>query len=120
MSTSHDKVIPEDAIVQSWNKAQFLMEEVMMQRVPGENRGKITLYALSTCGWCAKTKKLLDNLGTEYSYVYVDLLEGEERESIMNEVRRWNPRSSFPTVVVNDEVCVVGYNEQKIKKAIGM
>ncbi len=91
-----------------------------MQHVPGENRGRIVFYGLSTCGWCEKTKKFLDSLGAEYSYLYVDLLEGEERESIMNEVRRWNPRYSFPTVVINDEVCVVGYNEQKIKKAIGV
>ena len=54
----------------------------MMQHVPGENRGKITLYALSTCGWCQKTKNFLDELGVKYSYVYVDLLEGKERESV--------------------------------------
>ena len=91
-----------------------------MEQVSGENRGKITLYALSTCGWCEKTKNFLDKLGVEYSYVYVDLLDGEERESGINEVRRWNPQCSFPTTVINNEVCVVGYSEQKIKKAIGV
>jgi glutaredoxin len=92
----------------------------MMQHVPGENRGKITLYALSTCGWCEKTKKFLDELGVEYFYVYVDLLEGEERESVINKVRRWNPHCSFPTAVINEEVCIVGYDKQKIKKAVGI
>ena len=92
----------------------------MMQHVPGENRGKITLYALSTCGWCEKTKNFLDELGVEYSYVYVDLLEGKEQESVINEVRRWNPHCSFPTMVINKEVCIVGYDKQKIKKAVGI
>jgi len=92
----------------------------MMQHVPGENKGKITLYALSTCGWCEKTKNFLDKLGVEYSYVYVDLLDGEERESVMNEVRRWNPHRSFPTVVANEQTCIVGYDKQKIKEAIGL
>jgi len=92
----------------------------MMQHVPGENRGKITLYALSTCGWCEKTKNFLDELGVEYSYVYVDLLEGEEQESVINEVQRWNPHCSFPTMVINKEVCIVGYDKQKIKKAVGI
>lgn len=32
-----------------------------VKHVPGEDRGKIALYALSTCGWCAKTKELLIN-----------------------------------------------------------
>lgn len=75
------------------------------------------LYALSTCGWCGKTKKLLDELGVEYSYVEVDFLEGKERESIINEVCRWNPRCSFPTTVINDK-CIVGYDKQRIEKAI--
>jgi len=92
----------------------------MMQHVPGENRGKITLYALSTCGWCEKTKNFLDELGVEYSYVYVDLLEGEEQESVINEVRRWNPHCSFPTVVADEQTCIVGYDKQKIKEGIGL
>ncbi len=92
----------------------------MMQHVPGENRGRIIFYGLSTCGWCEKTKNFLDRLGVEYSYVYVDLLEGEEQESIKNEVRRWNPNCSFPTVVIDDEVCIVGYKEHKIREAIGL
>ena len=40
-----------------------------IEHVKGENKGKITLYALSTCGWCKKTKKLLDDLGVEYHYI---------------------------------------------------
>jgi hypothetical protein len=31
--------------------------------VPGKKSRRIMLYALSTCGWCHKTKKLLDDLG---------------------------------------------------------
>ncbi|HII75790.1 MAG TPA: glutaredoxin family protein, partial [Methanolinea sp.] len=40
-----------------------------MEHVKGSKRGELILYALSTCGWCAKTRKLLDDLGVEYSYV---------------------------------------------------
>ena len=89
-----------------------------IKHVAGKNKGKIMLYALSTCGWCRKTKKLFDSLGIEYQYVDVDLLEEKEKESVRKEVARWNPRSSFPTVVVNDSVCIVGYDEKKIKEAI--
>ncbi len=102
------------------SRSVFEVEEFMMQHVAGQNQGKITLYALSTCGWCEKTKKFLDNLGAEYSYVYVDLLQSDEKQSIVNEVWRWNPRCSYPTVVNNDDQSEVGYNEQKIKKAIGI
>ena len=30
-----------------------------VNHVAGRNKGKVMLYALSTCGWCAKTKELL-------------------------------------------------------------
>jgi glutaredoxin-like protein NrdH len=86
--------------------------------VPGENRGKIMLYALSTCGWCAKTKQLLNDLGVEFDYLYVDLLEGEEREAIMSEVEGWNPRLSFPTVVIDGTKVIVGFRENDIREAL--
>jgi len=86
--------------------------------VPGEDRGRIMLYALSTCGWCARTKDLLTDLGVEFSYLYVDQLEGEERDLVVREVERWNPRLSFPTVVINDAKVVVGYRENEIREAL--
>ena len=90
------------------------------KHVEGDNRGEVTLYALSTCTWCKKTKKLLADLGVEYSYVYVDLLDGEERKTTLAEVKRHNPRATFPTTVVNDDKCVVGYKEKEIKEALGL
>ncbi|MEM3445547.1 MAG: glutaredoxin family protein [Thermoplasmata archaeon] len=85
-------------------------------KVPGKNCGKVVIYALSTCGWCKKAKQLLKDKGVEFSYVDVDLLQGEEREKIVKEVEKWNPSVSFPTIVINDEVCIVGFQEQKIKE----
>lgn len=89
-----------------------------IKHVPGRNAGHIMLYALSTCGWCAKTKKLLDEMGVEYDYQYVDHLQGEEREQAMSEVESWNPRCSFPTLVINDETCIVGYKDDDIRRAL--
>ncbi len=90
------------------------------EHVDGEDRGDILLYALSTCVWCKKTKKLLADLGVEYSYIYVDLLEGEERKRTLDEVKRHNPNASFPTTVINDDLCIVGYKEREIKEALGL
>ena len=94
----------------------FLTE---MQHVPGVDRGRVILYALSTCGWCARTKEFLADLGVGFSYVYVDLLAGEERDRIVREVERWNPRLSFPTVVIDDTKVIVGFQEGEIREAIG-
>ena len=89
-----------------------------IKHVEGKNRGHIMLYALSTCAWCRKTKAFLDSMKVEYSYTDVDLLKGEKRDKTIGEIKKWNPRCSFPTLVINNEVCVVGYNEGKIKEAL--
>jgi glutaredoxin len=93
---------------------------VNIEHVDGENKGKIILYALSTCGWCRKTKEFLTSLGVEFSYVFVDLLEEQEKDEVMEYVIKWNPRRSFPTIVINDEKCIVGYKEDQIKEALGL
>ena len=87
------------------------------ETIKGENKGKVMLYALSTCVWCKKTKKLLDKLGVKYSYTYMDYLEGKDKDDTMKILKKWNPRFTFPTLVINDNTCIVGYKEDKIKEA---
>lgn len=90
-----------------------------IEHVEGKNKGKILLYALSTCGWCKKTKDFLNKLGVEYDFIYVDYLEGEDKDNTMEEVKKWNSRCSFPTLVINDKDCIVGYKEDKIREVLG-
>jgi glutaredoxin len=92
---------------------------VPFTHVNGENCGKITFYGLSTCAWCRKTRLLLDKLGVAYDFVYVDLLPASEQELAMEQVRRWNPNESFPTLVFNDSSCVLGFDEARIRAAVG-
>lgn len=88
-----------------------------MKHVEGENKGNVLLYAISTCGWCKKTKKLLQELNVAYDYIDVDLLDKGEKEEIKDEVRQCNSKVSYPTLKINDE-CIIGFKEQKIRGAI--
>jgi len=92
---------------------------VNFTQVEGKNKGQITLYALSTCPWCKKTKALLDDLGVAYEFLDVDLVSPEEREEMDASVRKWNPTFSFPTLVLNNEKVIIGYDPDKIKEALG-
>jgi glutaredoxin-like protein NrdH len=88
-----------------------------IEHVDGKKNGSIMLYALSTCVWCKMTKKLLTELGVAYDYTFVDLLPAAEQDAAIQEIKRWNPSTSFPTVVINGQA-IVGYQEQKIREAL--
>ena len=89
-----------------------------LEYVFGKKAGHIVIYALSTCPWCKKAKKLLSDLGVEYYFTDVDLLTDDEKKQTMETVKKWNPSCSFPTLVIDDKKCIVGFKEDEIKKAL--
>lgn len=89
-----------------------------LQHIAGKNVGDIKVYALSTCPWCRKTKKLLDDMGVEYFFVDVDLLSGEDKNQTVATVKKSNPSMSFPTIVINGNRTIVGFQESQIKDAL--
>jgi glutaredoxin len=98
----------------------YLAEEVavMVTHVKGENKGNLFLFALSTCIWCKKTKKFLDDNNIEYRYVFMDELSGSEKEEMRGKLQEWNTDCSYPTLVFNNKKCVVGYDEDAIRKEL--
>jgi glutaredoxin len=89
-----------------------------VEHVAGKNAGKIMLYALSTCVWCKKTRELLNDLKVEYDYAYVDLMKEDEKKATIETIKKWNPACSFPTVVIDDKKCIVGFKEKELKEAL--
>jgi glutaredoxin len=79
-------------------------------------------YFISTCGWCKKTKRLLDENKVDYEYEYLDLLSPTEKVRALEEVSQHNPRKSFPTVVVqNDHTeVVIGFKEDRLREVLGL
>jgi glutaredoxin len=84
-----------------------------------KNSPDVKIYSLSTCSHCKATKKFLGECTIKYEFIDVDLLEGEERRAIIEDVKKFNPRCSFPTVIIGDKV-IVGYKEKEIKEALGL
>lgn len=80
---------------------------------------KVKVYSLSTCSHCKSTKKLLSECTVQYDFVDVDLLEGDERKAILEDVKKFNPRCSFPTIIIGEKV-IVGFKEDQIKEALGL
>lgn len=89
-----------------------------LEHVRGKKSKKIVVYALSTCPWCRKAKNLLNEVGVEYYFVDVDLADDEEKRELITTVRKWNPASSFPTIVFDDQKCIIGFKENEIREAL--
>lgn len=83
-------------------------------KVEGKNVCEIKIFTLSTCGWCKKTKQYLKDLGLGFSYVDVDLLEGVDREETEKELAKWNPEMSFPTIVIDNAKCIIGFQPEEL------
>ena len=80
---------------------------------------EIKLLTLSTCFFCSTLKRKLKEAGYQYSYTDLDLLPEPDRDQQMDEIRRFNPEESFPIVII-DNVAIVGYQEERIKKELGL
>jgi glutaredoxin-like protein NrdH len=91
------------------------------ETVPGSrNRHHVLFYGLSTCIWCKRTRQFLESNDVAFDVVYVDLLQGAEREAVVEQVRRWNPSVSFPTLVIDNRRCIIGYRPEEIQEALGL
>lgn len=89
-----------------------------MNFIEGENRADIVVYALSTCGWCRKTKEYLKKNNVAFNFIDVDMCDPAERKEIDAVLKKWNPKGSFPTVVINDSVCIIGFDEDKLAEEL--
>jgi glutaredoxin-like protein NrdH len=77
----------------------------------------VKIYTLSTCGHCKAAKKFLTDHGVAYTCKDVDLLSSDERKETIEEVKKYNPACSFPTIIIGEKV-IVGFNEPAISEAL--
>jgi glutaredoxin len=82
-----------------------------------EMTAKPKVYALSTCPYCKKTKRFLDQHKIAYEHIDVDTLDDDKQDKVLDELEKLTGRRSFPVVVIGAEV-IVGHDEDKLKKAL--
>lgn len=61
--------------------------------------------------------EFLDQHRIEFSFVNVDELEGAARREMVKEVKEFNKRCTFPTLVVGERV-VVGFKEAEVRDTL--
>jgi glutaredoxin-like protein NrdH len=95
------------------------MTQASKGHVDGVNKGIVTMYGLSTCVWCKKTRQLLTDLGVDFDYIYVDLLNRQDKDAVVDEIERFNPLGSYPMIIINKRKAILGFNEKEIKEEFG-
>jgi glutaredoxin len=77
----------------------------------------VKLYALSTCPWCKKAKLFFTQKQIPFDFIEVDLLEGEEQENAVKEVRLLVGDAVFPVTVIGEEV-ILGFKPDDFDEAL--
>jgi glutaredoxin len=97
------------------------MVELKVVKVEGEkNDHRVFLYALSTCGWCKKTKMFLKENNIAYEYIDVDFTSSEQKKEIGRVLQEKNVPISFPITVIDDNTIVVGFKPDRFREALDL
>ncbi|MFX1276277.1 MAG: glutaredoxin family protein [Promethearchaeota archaeon] len=96
------------------SKAEELIEN-LANDVDGQNgvNEKITIFTLSTCMWCKKCKRFLDEKNMKYRYIDVDKIDPKDKVILLDHLRNtYQERISYPFLVC-ESGHVVGYDPNK-------
>lgn len=77
----------------------------------------VKVYSLSTCPWCKKVKKYLDDNNVQYDVVEVDLAKGEDQKKALEEVEKLTGKRSFPVTVINEKA-ITGFKQEELEGAL--
>ena len=78
---------------------------------------KVTIYALSTCLWCRKTKNYFEENKIPFEAVDYDRQDEDRQEEMMAEMRAAGSPGSFPFIRIGG-ACVQGYDPVEFGKLL--
>jgi len=88
-------------------------------KVPGKhNKHKVLLYAISTCGWCKRAKKFLNENNVEYEYLDIDTCSTEDKNTSMQDILSRGGRLAYPTIIIDDELLLTGPTPEKLREVL--
>ncbi|MEM4703175.1 MAG: glutaredoxin family protein [Candidatus Pacearchaeota archaeon] len=75
---------------------------------------KIKVYSTPSCPWCHIAKNFLKEHGFEFQEINV-----AEDEKAAEEMIKKSGQMGVPVIEIDDQI-IIGFNEQKIKKILGI
>ena len=80
------------------------------------NKHKVLVYALSTCGYCKRAKKFLNNNNIEYEYVDIDICSWENKNKIRQDIQSRGGPLAYPTIIVDNKILLTGSSPDKLRE----
>ena len=95
-----------------------------LQYIPvagGKSTPIITVYALSTCGFCKRATAFLEKHGFAYRYIYMDTIPLETKNAAKKVLKdKFKADIAFPFATVGDDQYLVGFIEADWKLTLGV
>ncbi len=91
------------------------------QRAGEKTSPLITVYALSTCGFCKRSMTFLEANNYAYRFIHLDKIPLDNKTEVKKELKeKFKTDIAFPFVTVGDSDYLVGFIEVDWKKTLGL
>ncbi len=99
-----------------------MYEDITFIEEDGKNAiNELTVFALSTCGFCRRGINFLKENEMKFRYVYIDKIEFEKKSKLKKDLQeKFNKRVAFPFLVCNDEKAIVGFVKSDWEEICGL
>ena len=81
-------------------------------------KSEVIVYTTHTCPFCNQQKSWLDEHGIEYENIFVD--DEQEKAKEMVEISGQMGVPFTRIITENDEVHILGFQEEKLRKELGI
>ncbi len=99
-----------------------MIEKLEFTEQPGSKGDHdLTVYALSTCGFCKKAINFLSEHDIAFRYIYLDKINPMVKRTVKSELKQqYESLPVFPILVIDNERAVSGFSEKKWKDIVGI
>jgi ferredoxin-thioredoxin reductase catalytic chain len=82
---------------------------------------ELTVYALSTCGFCKAALRFLRKHNLAFRYLYVDHLDEYHKTVLKQELKEtYGERPMYPFLVIGEDDYLIGFDEEEWYERIGV
>ena len=83
-----------------------------------KKKHKILLYAISTCGWCKRTKKFLKDNDVEFEYIDIDRSSSEDKQEARKDIQNRGGLLAYPTIIIDDKILLTGASMDRLREVL--